>query len=861
MSVYHSVNHESAANYAGLGYKVFPLKPGDKKPEGRLAPNGVNDATTDLAVIERWWKAEPNCGVGLSCEGLLVVDQDGPTGKAWLSESPDLQAELAESPVRALTPSDGWHTIYRQPPGSDWRNTTGKLAPKVDTRANGGYIVVYPTVLEPYSKDGKDYPGGQYKWLECQELDISPDKLPLPPAWLWEMVEWTSGRTNKSDLPPFDPSAPKRELTRDETREVYGSLPLYVNRFSQKFAFKELIRVGWQFHSGPHRNGEVRLTRPGKNPKDGCSASWNSPEAYDRKWGTPRLHTYSTSDDMGDWEADKSYSPFDIISITNPECFPAIEFEMERTLVELEGIWDDEDGEEARDAGGDDDGPPPDDLDDGDDSEQVNHDCDPPAQDEPPKASESSGGKSESEAQPDKDPNPTNCPYWDIVSQCRKNGFIQLLWDEMVRQEWVPQPAFRLAAALVVGAAMLGRKARTGCGETPALTVIAIGGSGTGKNTSKSLVQKLLMSMPVPPAADNASDTKFPETQVDGLYGVAEGLPHSDSGLHAALHANPALVNIVDEMGSLFEAGELNRNGFQGAMLAAYTELMTVGLGYITPRPKAKREESLCPIWAPVGIVLGYSQPEKVGSIINREHIETGLTSRSIIFEADSTMLKRTDRNQGASIQDVSRELVDTVNCWRLWNPRVPNEAGVLRPSSFTPWQFDCEAMGLLAEIDARYDRKRVEAIKRSGLEAYLYTRAAQNIKRLALVFHMDRLGTPPEDPRSTITKQDVVLAEKTVGISMRFMLKRLGLMADSKIGDTGNRIVNWLKARKESFPNGKDPGATREEIRKAIRNRILDGKRGFEDIDEYIGGSEDSPVVIKTTKPRGKEVHRYFHR
>ncbi len=856
MSVYHSDNHESAANYAAIGYRVFPLKPGDKKPEGRLAPNGVNDATSDLAVIERWWKAEPNCGVGLSCEGLLVVDQDGPTGKAWLSESPDLQAELAESPVRALTPSDGWHTIYRQPPGSDWRNTTGKLAPKVDTRANGGYIVVYPTVLDPYSKDGKDYPGGQYKWLECQELDISPDKLPLPPAWLWEMVEWTSGRTNKSDLPPFDPSAPKRELTRDETREVYGSLPLYVNRFSQKFAFKELIRVGWQFHSGPHRNGEVRLTRPGKNPKDGCSASWNSPEAYDRKWGTPRLHTYSTSDDMGDWEADKSYSPFDIISITNPGCFPAIEFEMERTLVELEVIWDDEDGEEARDAEGDDDGPPPDDPDDGDDSEQVNTESYSPAQDEPPMASEPSGGKYESEAQPDKDPNPTNCPYWDIVSQCRKNGFIQLLWDEMVRQEWVPQPAFRLAAALVVGAAILGRKVATGCGETPALVVIGIGPTGSGKNTAKSIIQNLLSSEPKKP--DGVEDTVYlcSLENSDDLYGKLEGIPHSESGLHAALAENPALVNVVDELGTMLEAGSLNPNGNQASLLSGYTEAQTVGLGWITPRPKADRKTNVSRVWAPVSIVLGFSQPEKAIAAINRSTIETGLTCRSLIFQANPLSRKRTDRDAETNLREVDPELVKIVDAWRLW---VPREDGV--KNTFAPWTFDPEASELIAEIDAYYDEQRVQAVARGGLEAYLYTRAAQLVKRLSLIFHMDQLGTPPEDPKSRISKQAVMLAEEAVDISMGFLLAQLDGMVDSKVGDAGKKITEWLKTRKESFPPGMDPGATRTDIRKALRLRLLDESKGFDDVDRYISGCENSPVLIVVKKSYGKTTQRYFYR
>lgn len=818
-SLYHSDNHEEAAKYASLGYKVFPLKPGDKKPDGKLVPNGVNDATTDLDQIAKWWKKKPDCGVGLSCEGLLVVDQDGATGKGWLSGDQDKQADLAESPVKAVTPSDGWHTVFQQPPSVDWRNTTSKLAPKVDTRANGGYICVYPTVLKPYSKDGKDYPGGQYRWLECQELDIRKETLPYPPAWLWEMVEGSTSKTHKSDLPPFDPTAPKKELTRDELRQSLESLPLWVNINNQKFAFECLIKAGWQFHSGPLRNGEIRLTRPGKNPRDGHSASWNHPAAYDRKWGTPRFRIHSVAE-MEGWDAETSYSPFDIIQKLRPDV-------LDEEADIMSQVHYAEFGDEIE-------------------AEQTI----PP----PPPEPEVSTEKSHCDKVVDTPDG--ECPYWDIVKRCRADGFIRMFWDEMVRQEWVPQPAFRLAGALVTGAAMLGRKVATSCGETPAMVVVSIGPTGSGKNTAKSLVVHLLATDPEPPEGldKNAAALRILNTQ--DLWGKYEGMPHSDSGLHSALHVNPALVNVIDELGTTMEAGAQNANGLQAGLLSAYTEIQTVGLGWISPRPRSDRKTNIPNIWAPVSIVLGFTQPEKVIHVINPRTIETGLTSRSLVFLANASARKRTDRGTGFGIRDANPELVKVVDAWRLWLPKNDGVKGY-----FAPWDFSPDAAELIAEIDRHYDDQRVAAVKNGGLQAYLYTRAAQLVKRLSLIFHMDSLGLPPDEPLSIITRRDVELAASAVDISMGYLLQQLGVMADSRVSQAGNKVIEFLKTRKESFPAGKDPGATRTDIRTALRLRILDEARGFDDVDAFIAGCENSPVWVSSKKYHGRVTYRYFHR
>ena len=109
---------------------------------------------------------------------MLVVDIDGPNN-TWLKDEPEKLLELASAPI-SLTPRGGRHYIFRQPEGKHWRSSTGKLANHVDTRADGGYILVPPSILT-----GK----GAYRWAEGFSLDDSPQQLPEPPDWLVEALD------------------------------------------------------------------------------------------------------------------------------------------------------------------------------------------------------------------------------------------------------------------------------------------------------------------------------------------------------------------------------------------------------------------------------------------------------------------------------------------------------------------------------------------------------------------------------------------------------------------------------------------------------------------------------------------------
>ena len=80
---------------------------------------------------------------------------------------------LSAAPT-AITPRGGRHHVFRKPAGKDWRCSTSAIAPHIDIRTDGGYIVVAPSRRRE----------GSYTWVRDVELDVTPDRLPEPPPWL-----------------------------------------------------------------------------------------------------------------------------------------------------------------------------------------------------------------------------------------------------------------------------------------------------------------------------------------------------------------------------------------------------------------------------------------------------------------------------------------------------------------------------------------------------------------------------------------------------------------------------------------------------------------------------------------------------
>lgn len=142
-----------ALAYASRGWQVFPLVPRTKRP---ATTHGFQDASTDDAVVRAWWDATPEANVGLATgpgSGVWVLDIDGPVGATNLWWWEARHGALVTLASRTGREDGGRQLFFKWPEGRCIKNATGIL-PGLDVRADGGYVVLPPSV---HPDSGKEY--------------------------------------------------------------------------------------------------------------------------------------------------------------------------------------------------------------------------------------------------------------------------------------------------------------------------------------------------------------------------------------------------------------------------------------------------------------------------------------------------------------------------------------------------------------------------------------------------------------------------------------------------------------------------------------------------------------------------------
>lgn len=198
----------AALAWAERGWHLFPCAPGVKPPALRDV-DWREISTTDRAQIERWWTERPyNIGIDCGKSGLAVIDLDvpghstHPTGNAspratgldaLLRISTEHGHPAPDPTFTVSTPSGGYHLYYTAAEilvGS----STGRLAPLIDVRGAGGYVIA---------------PGSRINGRPYAVLNLV-NSIPLAPlpSWLADLHE--------TPAPP--PGVPVKDLITDLRR-------------------------------------------------------------------------------------------------------------------------------------------------------------------------------------------------------------------------------------------------------------------------------------------------------------------------------------------------------------------------------------------------------------------------------------------------------------------------------------------------------------------------------------------------------------------------------------------------------------------------------------------------------------------
>ena len=174
----------AALEYAAQGIKIIPCVERGKKPALPQTGKEHAVATTDADQIRQWWTTNPDYNIGIVCSAnqLAVIDIDGPAGVEWIR---DQQLPMPATLV-AIT-GRGFHYYYRWPAGVPIK--TCQIAPKLEIRAAGAYVIAPPSV----------HPDGHiYQWAPDR---CDWDAMPEPPP------EWVA-QANMQDLPLRTPLGP-----------------------------------------------------------------------------------------------------------------------------------------------------------------------------------------------------------------------------------------------------------------------------------------------------------------------------------------------------------------------------------------------------------------------------------------------------------------------------------------------------------------------------------------------------------------------------------------------------------------------------------------------------------------------------
>ena len=169
-----------ALRYIKLGWAVMPLR--GKVP---LTEHGSKDATLNEAQARAWWTKWPDANIGIATEHkFFMFDVDVKNGGEDSYDFLRNQHGNFPNTIQAMSGGGGKHLLFRTP---DFivKNSDSWLAPGIDIRGSGGYMVAMPSI-HPETKR-------RYVWDGLKEIE--EEEIAEAPAWLLDKLR-SQGNTN-----------------------------------------------------------------------------------------------------------------------------------------------------------------------------------------------------------------------------------------------------------------------------------------------------------------------------------------------------------------------------------------------------------------------------------------------------------------------------------------------------------------------------------------------------------------------------------------------------------------------------------------------------------------------------------------
>ena len=278
---------EAALKYSELGWPVFPCytivdgkcscgaKDCNSPGKHPRTSNGLKDASTDPDVIKNWWNKCPDANIAVvtgPTSGLAVLDIDIKSGGPGSLDL--LESEYGSIPdtLVAQTGGGGRHYFFKYP-AVGFKNSANKIASGIDTRGNGGYVLVAPSNHKS---------GETYNWQDYAPREI---ELAEVPEWVLQKLadkkkKITSGKVSEGGRNEFLTSEAGKLRRPGLTAEAICAALLLINKDkcnpplvdSEVKAIADSVSRYKPGHSPsiPYKQSEDGITWL-KPSKDGCN--------------------------------------------------------------------------------------------------------------------------------------------------------------------------------------------------------------------------------------------------------------------------------------------------------------------------------------------------------------------------------------------------------------------------------------------------------------------------------------------------------------------------------------------------------------------------------------------------------------
>ncbi len=147
--IYPDDEHQlkTAEAYASAGFDIFPCmnRGTPKKPWVKWG----REATSDINRVRSYWERWPDALIGLPTGMInqvtvLDIDRKNSVDGFASLERLGIRVDNLDCP-KVRTPTGGLHLYFKYAP--EVRNSAGRIAPGIDVRNDGGYVIVAGVIV------------------------------------------------------------------------------------------------------------------------------------------------------------------------------------------------------------------------------------------------------------------------------------------------------------------------------------------------------------------------------------------------------------------------------------------------------------------------------------------------------------------------------------------------------------------------------------------------------------------------------------------------------------------------------------------------------------------------------------------